>query len=399
MGGRFFSIALFSLLFFGQAFLYGQTKEELERQRTEARRIIENTTKLLEETSVSRQTSLERLNIVNRRLQVRQGLIGTIEAELKFLENSLIKAQNKISDLESELKDSRESYARLINSAYKHRLSHQRMMFIFAASDINQAYRRLKYLQQYSGSRQKQIVRIQQLTGEIRLEIESLEKQKKEKSALLLQQQSETTQLSQEKQQHNSLVRNLRRKETELKNELARQQKVAQALQNAIEELLREEARVSTEKDVFALSPAEEIISDQFQENKGGLPWPTERGVVTGFFGEHPHPVLKGIKIQNNGIDISTAENAEVNVVFNGVVRQVLTVPGSNNVVLIRHGNYLSVYANLSHVYVREGDEVETRQLIGRVFTDSDESNKSVLHLEIWEENNKLDPVQWLSRQ
>ena len=129
------------------------------------------------------------------------------------------------------------------------------------------------------------------------------------------------------------------------------------------------------------------------------MPWPTERGVVTGFFGEHSHPVLRGIKVQNNGIDISTIENAEVLVLFDGVVRQVRYVPGSNNVVLVRHGNYLTVYANLSHVYVRAGDQVERRQLIGRVFTDSDDSENSLLHLEIWEENQKLNPMLWLSRQ
>ena len=399
MGGRFFITALILFLFSVPAILYSQSKEDLERQRTEAQRIIENTTKLLEQTSSSRQTSLERLNIVNRRLAVRQGLISTIESELKYLDNSLFKAQTRISDLDSDLKESRESYSRLINSAYKHRLAHQRMMFILAASDINQAYRRLKYLQQYSESRQKQIGRIQQLTAEIKLEIESLERQRIEKTALLRQQQNESTQLSMERQQHNSLVQNLRQKETELKNELAQQQKVAQALQNAIVDLLKEETRKSTMENIYDLTPTEKIISDQFQQNRGGLPWPTERGVVTGFFGEHPHPVLKGIKIQNNGIDISTAENAEVNALFSGIVRQVLTVPGSNNVVLVRHGNYLSVYANLSHVYVRAGDKVETKQLIGRVFTDSDENNKSILHLEIWEENNKLDPLLWLSRQ
>ena len=136
-----------------------------------------------------------------------------------------------------------------------------------------------------------------------------------------------------------------------------------------------------------------------FKNNKGVLPWPIERGVITGYFGEHAHPVLSGIKIQNNGIDISTNDNAEVRSLFKGVVRSVLTVPGTNNVVIIRHGNYLTVYANLSHVYVRQGDIVDTKQLVGRVFTNDNEANTSVLHLEIWEENTKLDPVIWLSQQ
>ncbi|MGF1584505.1 MAG: murein hydrolase activator EnvC family protein [Bacteroidales bacterium] len=395
------SVFLLSLVlcFSVQGLVHGQSsKEELEKQRIETQRIIENTTRLLEQTSLNRQNSLERLNIVNRRLQLRQGLISTMESEVRFLDTSISNRQNKIKELETELVESRNSYASLINSAYKHRFAHQRMMFIFSAADFNQAYRRLKYLQQYSESRQKQILRIQDLTGEIFNEIEELEKQRKEKTVLLEQQKNESSLLSRERQQQNTLLQNLGKREAELKNELAQQEKVARALQNAIEELLKEEARLAAENRVFDLTPNEKIVSDQFQLNKGGLPWPTDRGVVTGFFGEHAHPVLKGIKVQNNGIDISTDENAEVKVLFDGVVRRVLTVPGSNNVILVRHGNYLSVYANLSHVYVRAGDNVQTRQLIGRVFTDNQE-NKSILHLEIWEENKKLDPIQWLSRQ
>lgn len=387
------------LWFSVQGLVHGQSsKEELEKQRIETQRIIENTTKLLEQTSLNRQNSLERLNIVNRRLQLRQGLISTMESEVRFLDTSISNGQNKIKELETELEESRNSYASLINSAYKHRFAHQRMMFIFSAADFNQAYRRLKYLQQYSESRQKQILRIQDLTGEIFIEIEELEKQRNEKTVLLEQQKNESSLLSRERQQQNTLLQNLRKRETELKSELAQQEKVALALQNAIEELLKEEARLAAENRVFDLTPNEKLVSDQFQLNKGGLPWPTDRGVVTGFFGEHAHPVLRGIKVQNNGIDISTDENAEVKVLFDGVVRRVLTVPGSNNVILVRHGNYLSVYANLSHVYVRAGDNVQTRQLIGRVFTDNQE-NKSILHLEIWEENKKLDPIQWLIRQ
>jgi murein hydrolase activator len=374
------------------------SKEELEKQRLETQRIIENTTKLLEQTSLNRQSSLERLNIVNRRLQLRQGLISTMESEIKFFDNTIKERQERITGLENELDESRSSYASLINSAYKHRFAHQRMMFIFSAQDFNQAYRRLKYLQQYSESRQKQIIRIQELTEQLVQEIEELEKQKIEKNAVLQQQKNESSLLSRERQQQNSLVQNLRKRETELKNELAQQEKVARALQNAIEELLKEEARIAAEEKVYALTPNEKLVSDQFQLNKGGLPWPTDRGVVTGYFGEHAHPVLRGIKIQNNGIDISTDKNAEVKVLFDGVVRQVIMVPGSNNVVLVRHGNFLSVYANLSQVYVRAGDKVQTRQLIGRVFTDNEE-DKSILHLEIWEENKKLDPIQWLSRQ
>lgn len=376
----------------------GQSKEELERQRRETQEIIENTTRLLRQTGVTRQSSLQQLNLVNRRLQLRKNLISTIESEIETIDRSIVERQDKIRDLEEELKESREAYARLINIAFKHRFSHQRIMFILSAEDFNQAYRRYKYLEQYAKSRQKQIVRIGEITDAIVDEVERLESQRNEKIILLNERQNETAVLNRERVQQNNIVQDLRKRENELKSQLAEQEKVMQALQRAIEELLREEARIAAERRIYELTPAEKLISDQFQNNKGGLPWPIERGVVTGFFGEHPHPVLRGIYVQNNGIDISTVENAEVKALFSGTVRQVRTVPGLNNVILIRHGNYLTVYANLSHVFVRADDNVNTGQMIGRVYTDPDEDKRAVLHLEIWEENKKLDPLLWLSQ-
>ncbi len=387
------------LFYFSIYGLQAQNKEELEKRRIEAENIIENTSRLLQETSRSRKTNLERLNIISQRLQQRQQIINTIESEVRYLDNSIISGNQRIDDLQIELQEARESYARLINIAYKHRFSHQALMFVLSSDGFNQAYRRLKYLQQYSQSRKKQISRIQKLTDEIVEELEEQEHLKNEKLALLTQQRDESSQLSSEQIQHNSTLQELQKREADLKKQISQQKQVAQSLEKAIEELLREESKSAVDRSIYDLTPAERIISEDFKNNKGGLPWPIERGVVTGFFGAHPHPVLKGIKIQNNGIDISTSEDAEVRALFNGVVRSVLTVPGANNVVIIRHGNYLSLYANLSHVYVRKGDNVVTKQLIGRVFSDDQEESSSVLHLEIWEENIKLNPVLWLSSQ
>lgn len=149
---------------------------------------------------------------------------------------------------------------------------------------------------------------------------------------------------------------------------------------------------------MFTLTPEEQLISDNFAENKGKLPWPLERGVITSPFGEQPHPVLPGIKISNNGIDISTTEGAEARAIFEGVVSRVVTIPGAYYAVIIRHGEYLSVYSNLKEVRVRNGQRVSTRQVVGVIATESREA-KTNLHLEIWKGNEKLDPAQWIARQ
>jgi murein hydrolase activator len=398
MSGNCFAI-LIVLAFLSVYSVQGQNKADLEKKREEALKIIENTTRLLEQATHSRRSSVERLNIVNNRINQRQTLINTIEAEIRFIDNSILNSQVRIVNLENELKEARDAYERLIIIANKHRFSHQIIMFILSADNFNQAYRRFKYIMQYSESRKKQIVRIEELTNDIIKEIEDLEDSRDQKAQLLVAQRDESSFLIKERQQQNTILQDLQAQEKKLREELERQRKIAQAIERTIEDLLKSEADIAARDRVYSLTPAEKIISDEFKNNMGGLPWPTERGVVTGYFGEHPHPVLKGIKIQNNGIDISTVENAEVRSLFNGVVRQVLSLPGTNNVVIIRHGNFLSVYANLSHVFVRKDDTVNTGQLIGRVFTDRDSNNSSVLHLEIWEENRKLDPILWLSRQ
>jgi murein DD-endopeptidase MepM/ murein hydrolase activator NlpD len=237
--------------------------------------------------------------------------------------------------------------------------------------------------------------------------MEDLASIKNEKNKLLVTEQGQREQLTLEREEKNKSVQTLSKKEKELQKTLKEKEAAAKKLQQAIESIIAEEIRLANERasktggvavksGLFALTPEEKIISDNFLSNRGKLPWPLEQAIISSTFGEHPHPVLKNVKTQNNGIDLLTQAGSEARSVFNGVVTRVMNVPNNNNVVIIRHGEFLSVYSNLDQVYVKIGEKVATKQKIGTVFTNKADS-KTELHFEMWQSKTLLNPEDWLA--
>ncbi len=389
-------ISLFLVCF--SVFLHGQNREELERRRSESLKQLELTNKLLKTTESSRKATTQKVNLINERIRLRQGIIENINQEVSLLDQRIKENDAILNQLTNDLHNAREEYARIIFYAYKFRNNKNKLIYLLASENINQAYRRLRYFQQIGQFRRKQIRVISDLSLRIGEKIIELQSERKVKINLLREQRNETNALNRERTFFSREVSQLSRRERELRNEISRQRQISQDLENAIKTLIAEEAKRAAERKEIGLTPAERIIGDNFRSNRGGLPWPTEKGVIIGFFGEHPHPVLRGIKVQNNGIDILTTEGAVARSIFKGEVRKVINIPGANRGLIIRHGNFLSVYTNLSEVFVKVGDIVETKQELGRVYTDRTEGNKTMLHLEIWEESHKLDPILWISR-
>jgi murein hydrolase activator len=376
----------------------GQSRDELERQRKESLKQLELTNQLLKKTQASRKATTQKVSLIDQRIKLRQSIINNIAQEVSILDSRISENEKVLEQLTRDLSEAREEYGRIVYYAYKFRNNYDKMIYLLAAENINQAYRRLRYFQQISQFRKKQIALINELSASITEKIIVLQNERSTKVNLLREHRSETIALNQEKTSFNREVNQLSRKERELRDEINKQKKIAQQLEKAIKTLIEEETRRIASRKEIGLTPAEKLISDNFRNNKGGLPWPTEKGVIISFFGEHPHPVLKGIKIQNNGIDILTTDGADARALFRGEVRKVIHIPGMNRGIIIRHGNFLTVYTNLSDVYVKAGDMVDTKQNIGRIYTDKSDGSKTMLHLEIWEENNKLDPILWISR-
>ncbi len=405
MKGLIISIALCVVISVFSA--NGQSREDLERNRRELQTSIRLTNNLLKETQKTAETGLNQLVILNNQIRKRQSLIKVLNSEIRLINRQIATHNTELEQLKEELKELKDSYAKMIYYAYRNRSSYQRLMFLFSSQDFNQAYLRLRYLQQYARHRQLQAEKISETSEEINTKVAELQNQKTQQQKLLAEERVEMGLLTSEKEQQKNVLEKLRRKETQLKQQLAEHQESVQALDNAIARIIEEERRKAEERAraegrpvsrEYTLTPEEMELSENFANNKGKLPWPVERGVITAGFGKRNHPVLRGIEIQNNGVDIATVEGAVARAVFDGTVSRVIYVPGSNYSVIVRHGEYLSVYSNLAEVYVQNGERVSTREQIGKVATNAREA-KTEVNLQIWHGTNKLNPAAWIARQ
>jgi septal ring factor EnvC (AmiA/AmiB activator) len=376
-----------------------QTKEELEKKKGKTQAEIEYTNRLLEETVKKRQSSLERVKIINRRMQLRDQLIGSIIQEISIYNEDIDQKRDVITELEKDMDMVKRQYELLVQFAYWNKNKQDRLMFILSADNFNMAYKRMKYIQQYTRHRKEQAVLIGTMQDELKNEISKLEEIVLQKEALAEQKMRENRNLEREKRSKDRMVRELSGQEKELKDKIAENKKIARRLEKEIAAIIKTDAGRGRSKNIYdQLTPEEKLISDNFQGNKGKLPWPTERGVVTSRFGKQQHAVLKQVTVQNDGIDISTVQGAEARALFEGVVSKVVAILGANYTVIIRHGNFLTVYQNLINVRVKPGDKVEVKQVLGTIFTE-EETNSTLLHIEIWKELNKQNPEDWLSRK
>lgn len=377
---------------------FSQTKEELEQKKQKNIEDIEYANELLKKTQDTRQENIGQIRIINKRISLRDQIIISIQQEIDLAGKEIDEKNNLIKIMESDLKKIKSEYEKLILFAYRNRSKYDKLMFIFSAENFNQAYKRMRYLQQLTKFRRKQTQMIRDMQETITDEIVVLENIKEEKSRLSKEKISENMTLEKERNQKNQIVSRLKRKENDLKRELEEKKKLNERIEKEIAEIIEEEARRMKGTGLYKqLTPEEKIISDNFFDNKGRLPWPTERGIITENFGQHPHPVLPGITIQNNGVDITTVEGAEARALFDGIVSKVIAILGANYTVIIRHGNFLTVYQNLINVKVKKGDNIKVKQPIGTIYTDK-ETQTTVLHIEIWRELEKQNPNDWLSK-
>lgn len=380
-------------------YTFAQTKEDLEKRKGKTQEEIAYTNRLLEETQKKKQNSLNRVRILNRRIQLRNQLLQSINQEILLYTEEIGQKKNLITELESDMELVKRQYEMLVQFAFWNKNKNDRLMFILSADNFNMAYKRMKYIQQYTRHRKEQALLIRSMQNELRVEIGELEKIVLQKETLALQKAGENRTLERERRNKDIMVTELSGQEEELKEKIAKNIKIARRLEKEIAAIITAEASKGRSKNMYdQLTPEEKLISDNFQGNKGKLPWPTERGVVTSRFGKHQHAVLKQVTVQNDGIDISTVQGAEARALFGGVVSKVVAILGANNTVIIRHGNFLTVYQNLVNVRVKPGDRVTVKQVLGTVFTE-EESNSTMLHIEIWKELNKQNPEDWLSRK
>lgn len=383
----------------------GQGKQELQQKKKELQKEIIYTNKLLNETAENKKASINQLVQLNKKIGAREELIRTMNQEIDLIDVSIDSNQTVLDSLNVTLKSLKDEYAKILRSAYKNRSAYDQLMFVFSSQDFNQAFKRLKYLQQFTRYRKSQVLKIEYTQEQLNKQLIELEAVKQSKKNLLASIQNEFQKLGSEKSQKQTVVNQLQGREKELKKQLQDKKKASQQLEKAIERIIAEEIRKAREaakkagKDSkgYPLTPEAKELSNSFTANQGKLPWPVLEGLITEKFGEHPHPALPGVKVQNNGIDISTTKGSIIRSIFEGEVTAVIIIPGGGKGVMIRHGEYLSVYTYFKELYVKKGDKVTTKQDLGVVVTDDD--NKTNLHLEIWKNTTKLNPELWLYRK
>lgn len=415
----------------------GQTVKELEEQRKNALKQLETTSKVLSETKKTQKTSLNKLTIINKSIKERKSLINIIDKEINVLDREMSKLNTETRQLEKQLETYKAEYVHLVREAYINRSVYSKITFVLSAKTFDQSYRRLRYVQELTTYRKSQVEKIEKTKQEIENKNNELAKHKQTQVVIKDQKSSEATKLIKDQKKENSVYNELKKKERSLQADLKKQQRIANDLNNKIERLIAEEirkaeekARIEREKErvakgkeskgrkkdsevkedeketeksitsstTYALTKEEKLISGNFSANAGRLPWPVEKGFISGKFGIQPHPALKYVTTNNKGIYVQAPVGSDARAVFEGVVTQRFSVPGSNNGVIVQHGQYRTVYANLTQIYVRIGEKVKAKQKIGQIYTDSDSDNKTELYFQIRKDKDILNPESWITR-
>lgn len=423
------------LIFFTVQNTFAQKKDQLEKQKKQIEKDIEYTNQLLQDNKKSEKTSISQIVILKSKIQKRENLISNIYEDIELLDKKIDTLNGEINQLSAEIGVMKDKYAILIRAAYKSRNQINKLLFVFASSNFNQAYMRLKYYTDFSKSLKFHVKKIIARKESLGIKIQELQVVQKDKNVLLKSIEGEKKKLKNEKVEVDNQINSLRGKQKELLKSIKQKEQKARDLQKTIEKIIADEIRKAAEaeknkklaeqkknkinkknqnnkkhnvnnKNQVVSVPTmsqnfEEVeLSDVFMNNKGKFPWPTtnSEGIISGTFGEHSHPILPGIKVKNNGVDISTNKGCKAKAIYDGEVTAVLTIPGSNQVVIIRHGDYLSVYSNINNVSVKIKEKVKAKQDIGSIYTNSSE-NRTELHFELWYGKTILNPLEWIFKK
>ncbi|APS38230.1 MULTISPECIES: peptidoglycan DD-metalloendopeptidase family protein [Salegentibacter] len=399
-----FSNILFCLIFLllSAGNLSAQTtREALEKKRIELRNEITRINELRSSNKQKERSVLSQVEDLDQQIRSTENLIKVTNQQANLLTNQISANTNKISRLRQELEQLKEDYARMIEKSYKSKSTQSRIMFLLSSENFLQAYKRLQYMKQYTNYRKQQGDEIQARTEELQQLNADLADQKETKDALIAENRQTRAQLEKNKKAQQDLMQNIRSKEGEFAAQIRQKQQEINRIDAQIEKMIREsiaksnEESGSAERDVYELTPEAKALAADFVKNKGRLPWPVRSGVVTSRFGKQPHPVVKTISINNNGVNIDTDPGGKARAVFNGTVSEVQVLKGANKAVMVRHGDYITIYDNLEKVFVKRGDVVNTGQELGAVAT-SRTSGKTTLHFLIYKNMQKMDPADWI---
>ena len=377
-----------------------KTKSQLQKEKQQNIEKIKETEKILNETGQQKQNSLGELSALNQRISQQESLISSIKGEIKLLDSDINENNQIIQALEVDLGKLKEEYASMLFSAQKASGKTNKLTFLFSARSFDQLLMRLKYMEQYGKSRQEQVDAINQTERILKEQVHQTEIIKDQKKELLHEQLNENTHLSTLKQKQRSVVRSLEKEEKRLKKDLEETKNSVALLDRLINDIIKEEmeraaraAAAAKAANSVAVAETLSALSSSFEENRAKFPWPAA-GFISQKFGRQNHPVLKGIVLQNDGINIQTQQGEKVKCIFEGEVRAVAIFPAIGSSVIISHGEYFTVYSGLKEVFVKKGQKVSTNQDIGQVSVNGE--GISELRFQIRKNTVALNPQAWL---
>lgn len=408
-------LVLCCIIGLGASTLFAQTleMEKLRRNREQTLKELNETNKKLDKTLRSAKSSLNELNSITAEIKQQRNLIAKINKEIAVINRKQRAVKDTIYLLQKDLTAKKRSYASAVKRMGHRRSEYDELMFIFSASSLSESYRRARYLKEYSAWRKRQAAEIAERKQQLEELQKELAKSMAEKNAVLKERSAEAEVLKKQEGSKRNLIAGLKKQEKQLKREIDRKRKQAEALDRKLEQLIAEEERKSSDRankadgqtsttkrstNGYKMTKEELALSGSFEKNKGKLPFPLAGSYkIVAHFGRQQHPELRYVQTENSGIDIETTPGTKARAVFNGVVSRIFVTPGYNSTIIVRHGNYLTIYANLSEVYVRAGEKVKTGQNLGKIYSDSQDGNRTILTFQLWKERTKLNPESWLN--
>lgn len=371
---------------------YAESVKELQAKQKKLQQEIEQTNKMLGQTKRDESATLNKLQLIDQNIRNQRELIKTLDSEITALDQEMTMLGSTRDSLQVVLESYKAHYAEMICQSHYARMQQSPLLFLLSSNSFQQLARRARYLQEVAHFRQEQVRRIENTQAEIDIQNELLQANKRDKQTALDSRKREQEKLKRDERKQQTMLTQLKNKEKDLKKKLQQQQKKVADLNKKIDEMVRKQASTTT-----TLTKEQQLIAGGFEANKGRLPWPVEKGMISGHFGKQQHPVYSQVTIDNKGIYLQTVAGAKARAVYKGEVTSCFMV-ANTYAVIIQHGNYRTVYSNLSKLNVKQGDTVETKQVIGTIFTDPEQDQKTELYFQIYKDRNILNPELWIAR-
>lgn len=374
--------------------LYADSVKELQNKQKKLQQDIEQTNKMLNQTKKDEKATLNKLQLIGTNIKNQRQLIYALDNEIFALNAEMTALGATRDSLQTVLDGYKADYAEMVRQSHFAQLQQSPLLFLLSSDSFQQLARRARYLQEFAAFRQEQVRRIESTQAEIDTQNELLQANKHDKLTALDTRKREQENLKRDERKQQTMLNQLKSKEKDLNKQLKQQQKKAAELNKKIDEIVRQQAQKASKT---TLTKEQQLIAGGFEANKGRLPWPVDKGMISGHFGKHQHPLHEHIIMDNKGIYIQTTAGTKARAVYKGEVTSCFIV-GGTYAVIVQHGNYRTVYSNLTSLNVKQGDHVETKQTLGTIFTDPAQDQKTELYFQIYKDMNIVNPELWITR-